>query len=69
MMDLKSADPQEIIECVGKSGAVVVMAPPSSGPANSSVSILYAALKPKQVSFEFTAHGVQVESPISVPSC
>lgn len=50
MMDLNHADSQELIECVGRSGAVVIMAPPSSGPANKSVTTLFAAVKPgKQV--------------------
>jgi len=48
MMDLKSADVQELVECVGKSGAVCIMAPPTSGPAASAITTLFAAVKPKQ---------------------
>lgn len=49
MMDLNSADSQELIECVGKCAAVVIMAPPSTGHANAAVSTLIAAVKGKQV--------------------
>jgi flavorubredoxin len=48
MIDLNSTDLQELMEDVGKSGAVVIMAPPSSGPANMAVSTLYASMKGKQ---------------------
>lgn len=48
MLDLNSADSQELIECVAKSSGVVLMAPPISGPANAIVSTLYAAVKAKQ---------------------
>eukprot|EP00270_Netrium_digitus_P007188 TRINITY_DN2093_c0_g1_i1.p1 TRINITY_DN2093_c0_g1~~TRINITY_DN2093_c0_g1_i1.p1 ORF type:complete len:652 (+),score=178.64 TRINITY_DN2093_c0_g1_i1:50-2005(+) len=49
MVDLKTVETQELIECVGRNGAVVVMAPPSSGPANKAVTTLYASIKPKQI--------------------
>ncbi|KAH7306238.1 hypothetical protein KP509_22G003200 [Ceratopteris richardii] len=48
MLDLNSADSQELIECVSRSSGVVLMTPPSSGSANSLVSTLYAAIKTKQ---------------------
>ncbi|GBG88237.1 hypothetical protein CBR_g46804 [Chara braunii] len=48
MMDLNSADTQELIECVGRNGALVVMTPPQKGPANEAVSTLLAAVTSKQ---------------------
>lgn len=48
MLDLNTADSQELIECVGRSTGIILMAPPSSGPANKIVSTLYAAVKGKQ---------------------
>ncbi|MCO5557478.1 hypothetical protein L7F22_011043 [Adiantum nelumboides] len=48
MLDLNSADSQELIECVARCSGVVLMAPPSSAPANAIVSTLYAAVKAKQ---------------------
>eukprot|EP00245_Coleochaete_scutata_P010402 TRINITY_DN3632_c0_g5_i1.p1 TRINITY_DN3632_c0_g5~~TRINITY_DN3632_c0_g5_i1.p1 ORF type:complete len:665 (+),score=115.10 TRINITY_DN3632_c0_g5_i1:96-2090(+) len=48
MVDLKVADPQEVVECVGRNAAVVMMTPPTSGPANATFNTLYAAIKPKQ---------------------
>lgn len=47
MMDLLSADPQELVEAVGRSAAVVLMAPPSdSTEARASLGTLLSALKP-----------------------
>lgn len=48
MMDLNSAEPQELIECVNRNAAVAVMTPPHEGPAAAAASTLFAALKPKQ---------------------
>uniref|UniRef100_A0A0C9RM04 TSA: Wollemia nobilis Ref_Wollemi_Transcript_11596_2105 transcribed RNA sequence n=1 Tax=Wollemia nobilis TaxID=56998 RepID=A0A0C9RM04_9CONI len=48
MMDLNIIDIQDMIECVGKCAGVVIMVPPSSGPASKALSTLYAAVKPKQ---------------------
>lgn len=50
MLDLNSADSQELIECVSKCAAVVIMAPPSQGQANTAVTTLVPAIKGKQVS-------------------
>jgi flavorubredoxin len=50
MLDLNSADSQELIECVSKCAAVVLMAPPSQGPASAAVTTLVTAIKSKQVS-------------------
>eukprot|EP00252_Welwitschia_mirabilis_P022772 TRINITY_DN6258_c0_g1_i1.p1 TRINITY_DN6258_c0_g1~~TRINITY_DN6258_c0_g1_i1.p1 ORF type:complete len:630 (+),score=94.98 TRINITY_DN6258_c0_g1_i1:67-1956(+) len=49
MMDLNAIDTQEMVERVGRCAAAVIMAPPSTGPANKALSTLYAALKPKQL--------------------
>lgn len=49
MLDLNSADSQELIECVGRCSGVLLMTPPSSGATNALISTLYAAVKPKQV--------------------
>lgn len=48
MLDLNSADSQELIECVSKCAAVVLMAPPSQGPASAAVTTLVTAIKSKQ---------------------
>eukprot|EP00249_Psilotum_nudum_P015689 c25468_g1_i1 orf=99-1802(+) len=48
MLDLNYVDTQELIECIGRCGAVIIMAPPSSGPAIKALSTLYAAVKVKQ---------------------
>ncbi|CAL5226217.1 g9058 [Coccomyxa viridis] len=49
MLDLLSADPQELVEVVGRSSGVVLMAPPTeSAEAAASVSTLLSTLKPKQ---------------------
>ncbi|KAG0587056.1 hypothetical protein KC19_2G137700 [Ceratodon purpureus] len=48
MVDLNSVDSQELIECVSKVAAVVIMAPPSQGPANAAVTTLVTAIKNKQ---------------------
>jgi flavorubredoxin/flavin reductase (DIM6/NTAB) family NADH-FMN oxidoreductase RutF len=48
MMDLNVVDIQDMIECVSRCAGVVIMAPPSSGPANKAITTIYAAVKPKQ---------------------
>jgi flavorubredoxin len=49
MADLLSADPQELVEAVGRSAGVVVMAPPGeSQEARKALSTLLSAVKPKQ---------------------
>lgn len=45
MLDLNNADIQEVVETVGKSGAVVIMCPPSSGHAMKQVTTLLASVK------------------------
>ncbi|KAL2650645.1 hypothetical protein R1flu_018773 [Riccia fluitans] len=45
MMDLNHSDTQELIECVGRNAALVIMAPPSHGPANEALTTLFAAVK------------------------
>ena len=55
MLDLNTADSQEMIEVVGKSSAVIVMAPPSEGPANAAINTLVAVVKEKQVSIHSSA--------------
>mmetsp|Transcript_29244 Transcript_29244/g.82532 ORF Transcript_29244/g.82532 Transcript_29244/m.82532 type:complete len:646 (-) Transcript_29244:189-2126(-) len=48
MMDLVSADPQELVELVGRSAALVIMAPPHEGEAVLSVGTVLAASKANQ---------------------
>lgn len=50
MLDLNTTDSQELIECVSKCAAVVIMAPPSQGQANAAIATLVAAVKGKVVS-------------------
>jgi flavin reductase (DIM6/NTAB) family NADH-FMN oxidoreductase RutF len=47
MLDLNTTDSQELIECVSKCAAVVIMAPPSQGQANAAIATLVAAVKGK----------------------
>jgi len=48
MLDLGSVDVQELVETVGRSAAVVVLAPPTGGKANTSLGTLLASVKAKQ---------------------
>jgi flavorubredoxin/flavin reductase (DIM6/NTAB) family NADH-FMN oxidoreductase RutF len=49
MMDLKSADPQEVQELVGRAGGIAIAMPPaSSKTAAAAVGTILAAVKPKQ---------------------
>ena len=61
MMDLKTADAQEINELVGHSAALVVATPPASGTfatqAQSAVSTILAAAKGKQLIGMFECYG------------
>lgn len=45
MLDLNNADIQEVVETVGKSGAVIIMAPPSKGTPLKQVTTLLASVK------------------------
>jgi len=48
MVDMLSADPQELVAVVGRSGGVILMSPPNdSGEARTSLAALTSALKPK----------------------
>jgi len=61
MMDLKSADPQDVQELVSRTAGIVISAPPSSGPgasvAQAAVSTVLAAVKDKQVAGLFESYG------------
>ncbi|MGB8699907.1 MAG: diflavin flavoprotein [Thermosynechococcaceae cyanobacterium] len=61
MMDLKSADPQEVGELVGRAQGLVICTPPSSGTvatmAKAALGTLLAAVKNKQVVGLFEAYG------------
>ena len=61
MMDLKSADPQEVNELVSHVSAIVVATPPASGPfadqAQAAVNTILAAVKDKQVFGIFECYG------------
>jgi len=61
MMDLKSADPQDVQELVSRMAGIVISAPPASGPAASvaqaAVSTVLAAVKDKQVVGLFESYG------------
>eukprot|EP00475_Leptophrys_vorax_P024740 TRINITY_DN34220_c0_g1_i1.p1 TRINITY_DN34220_c0_g1~~TRINITY_DN34220_c0_g1_i1.p1 ORF type:complete len:693 (-),score=42.91 TRINITY_DN34220_c0_g1_i1:347-2314(-) len=48
MLDLNAAETQEVVECVGRNAAVVLMSPPTSGNAARLVPTLFACVKPKQ---------------------
>jgi flavorubredoxin/flavin reductase (DIM6/NTAB) family NADH-FMN oxidoreductase RutF len=61
MMDLKSADPQEVQELVSRAAGIVIGVPPVSGGSTSSVqaalSTLLAAVKNKQAVGLFESYG------------
>jgi len=61
MMDLKSADPQAVNELVGHAAAIVVAAPPASGPfasdTQAAVSTILAAVHEKQAVGLFECYG------------
>ncbi|MEB3213897.1 MAG: diflavin flavoprotein, partial [Leptolyngbyaceae bacterium] len=61
MMDLKSADPQEVNELVSHASAVIVATPPASGsfatPVQAAVNTILAAVKDKQVFGIFECYG------------
>ncbi|MEO1519835.1 MAG: diflavin flavoprotein [Cyanobacteria bacterium J06633_2] len=61
MMDLKSADPQEVNELVSHASAVIVATPPASGtfanPVQAAVNTILAAVKGKQVFGIFECYG------------
>jgi flavorubredoxin/flavin reductase (DIM6/NTAB) family NADH-FMN oxidoreductase RutF len=58
MMDLKSADPQEVQEMVGRAGGIAIGIPPaSSKTATAAVSTVMAAAKSKQVIGIFESYG------------
>lgn len=61
MMDLKSADPQEVQEFVSRMSAIVISAPPTTGPgaktAQAAVNTILAAVNPKQTIGLFESYG------------
>ena len=58
MIDLKSADPQEIQEMVGRSAGIVIGMPPASNKvATAAMSTVLAAVKPKQAVGLFESYG------------
>ncbi|HEY9828170.1 MAG TPA: diflavin flavoprotein, partial [Stenomitos sp.] len=61
MMDLKSADPQEVAELASRSQGLILCTPPSSGPtgaaAKAAFGTLLAAVNPKQTIGLFEAYG------------
>jgi len=48
MMDLNTADTQEIIEAVGRASGIVLLAPPTSGPAADALGAILGSIKSKQ---------------------
>ncbi|MEQ8756291.1 MAG: diflavin flavoprotein [Coleofasciculus sp. G1-WW12-02] len=58
MMDLKSADPQEVQETVSRAGGMAIAMPPASNKAaTAAVSTILAAVKSKQVVGIFESYG------------
>lgn len=61
MVDLKSADPQEVQELVGRSAGLIIGAPPASGKvaaaAQAALSTVLAAAKDKQAVGIFESYG------------
>lgn len=61
MMDLKSADPQEVQEFVSRMNAIVISAPPAAGPgaktAQAAVNTILAAANSKQTVGLFESYG------------
>ncbi len=58
MMDLKSADPQEVQETVSRAGGIAIAMPPASNKAaTAAVSTVLAAVKSKQLVGVFESYG------------
>ncbi|MEQ8463413.1 diflavin flavoprotein [Coleofasciculus sp. E1-EBD-02] len=58
MMDLKSADPQEVQETVSRAGGIAIAMPPASNKAaTAAVSTILAAVKSKQTVGLFESYG------------
>lgn len=58
MMDLKSADPQEVQEIAGRSAGIVMGMPPVTNKiANAAISTVLAAVKAKQIIGLFESYG------------
>jgi len=61
MIDLKSADPQELQELVGRAQGIVISAPPASGPAakaaQAAIGTILAAVQGKQAVGLFESYG------------
>ncbi len=58
MMDLKSADPQEVQEVVGRAAGIAIAMPPTSGKtATAAMSTVLAAAKSKQIVGIFESYG------------
>ncbi len=58
MIDLKSADPQEVQEIVGRSAGIVIGMPPVTNKiANAAISTVLAAAKAKQIIGLFESYG------------
>jgi flavorubredoxin/flavin reductase (DIM6/NTAB) family NADH-FMN oxidoreductase RutF len=58
MMDLKSAEPQEVQETVSRAGGIAIAMPPASNKAaTAAVSTILAAVKSKQVVGIFESYG------------
>lgn len=48
MVDMNTADPQEIIEAMGAASGIVLLAPPTDGPANDALAAIVGSANAKQ---------------------
>lgn len=48
MMDMKTADTQELVEAVSGASGIVLLAPPTDGPANDALAAIVGSVKAKQ---------------------
>mmetsp|Transcript_16445 Transcript_16445/g.26488 ORF Transcript_16445/g.26488 Transcript_16445/m.26488 type:complete len:630 (-) Transcript_16445:543-2432(-) len=48
MMDMNTADTQELIEAVGGAAGIVLLAPPTDGPANAALAAIVGSVNAKQ---------------------
>ena len=48
MMDMNTADTQELVEAVGGAAGIVILAPPTQGPASDALAAIVGSCKSKQ---------------------
>ena len=61
MMDMNTADTQELVEAVGGAAGIVILAPPTQGPASDALAAIVGSCKSKQKLLIAESYGGQDE--------